>query len=199
MIFRLFFAILLLFCSAGRARAEYILRLPNFSDIRFEQADVVNIKLPFIASPRQNEKELEQALDATWSVIRPKEKVLVEVDIQHYSPDSAGRDHKMIFYTTHAGVLAINGKEIIFPYSQIMIDKAYLGFMESYRRCFRDITPQSWPPDEPRLYASIRVKIRGLLDRIETDEPFLWEGRVNSVRFIDVYLRDIKILKIDCR
>lgn len=211
MIFRLFVAALMLLCGSGVARAEYILRLPNLPDIRFENAETENTSTPLIISADRKgfdwtknlnldeRKIFEEILRRQWSVIRPKEKVLTEVDVKHYGPDSSRRDHKMIFYTTHSGVLIANGKEIIFPYSQIMIDKNHLRFFEPYRACFRDITPHRWLPDEPRLYASIRMKIRGTVDRLETDEPFVWEGKVSSVRFMDVYLRDITVLKIDCR
>lgn len=202
----LFLATLLVLCGAGFAHAEYILRLPNLPEMRFKNAGAANIPPPFIISPRmaprmllQEEQKLREISDKIWSVIRPKENVFVEVDIRSFSPNDRYQDHEMIFYTARAGVLVLNGKEIIFLYSQIMIDKAYLGFIGPYRYCFRDSTPLDWPSDEPRIYASLHLVIRGVLDRLETDEPFLWEGKVDSVRFMDVYLRDIEVLKIDCK
>ncbi|MBU6414972.1 hypothetical protein KGQ34_01855 [Patescibacteria group bacterium] len=222
MIFRLFFAVLLMLCDAGFARAEYILRLPNVPDIRFESAETENILTPFGVGNRPGEQEWIQklqprfpdankdyskedwdaGLSRVWSRIRPREQASIELDLPHFNPFNPNfldRDHIMIFYTIRTGVLIAQGKEIMFPYSQIMIDKNHLRFLEPYRTCFRDITPQEWPLDEPRLYASIRVKIRGTVDRIETDEPFVWKGITDSVRFMDVYLRDIEVLKIDCK
>ncbi len=208
MVFRLFSVVLLIFCGAGFAQAEYILRLPNFSEMRFESAETENIKSPFLLHPRrgapftntiEQQKEFDASLDKLWSVIRPKEKIMLQLDLPHFAPEPASGDHIWIFYTTHTGVLAVNGKEIFFPYSQIFIDKHYFGFMDVYRHCLHDITPPNWPKDEPRLYGSIPMVIRGVIDRLETDEPFLWEGRVDSVRFMDVYLRDIEVLEIDCK
>ncbi len=219
----MFFVFVLLWFSSGLAYAEYILRLPNLPEMRFRDVEIENIKFPFSIGnigrhgfdwtqrikahdPKSkeddrglNKEEFGKMLSRIWSRVYFRESVRVEFELLHFVPDFSHSDHKMIFYTAHAGVLVVNGKEIIFPYFQAMIDKAHLGFIEPYRHCFRDITPHEWPLDEPRVYGSIPLKIRGVLDRLETDEPFLWEGRVDSVRFMDVYLRDIEILKIDCK
>lgn len=211
-VFCLFFAgALLLVLNAGEAKAEYLLRLPNLPEMRFQNVVLENVQTPLRLEklehwgrgdlPSPSDMWILQELGKIWSRILPKERVLIDLKIRSFDPDfrASFGEHKMIFYTADSGALAINGKEIVFPYSQIFIDKNHLHFVGPYRDCFRDITPQEWPLQESRIYASVGVTIRGVVDRLETDMPSLWEGRVGAARFMDVYLRDIEVLKIDCK